>query len=74
MVLSAAQILLFFELLEMETVLPKTENALLEIKTALPKIKTALLEIETALPEIEILSYKVENNYQPNEGLRRVEV
>ena len=69
MVLSAVQILLFSDLLEMETVLPETENSLLEIKTTFLKIKTALLEIETALPEIEILSYKKENNYQPNEEL-----
>ena len=69
MVLSAAQILLFSDLLEMESVLPETENALLEIKTTFLKIKTALLEIETALPEIEILSYTTENNYHPNEEL-----
>ena len=49
--------------------LPEIEALLLEIETALPEIKTALLEIESTLPEIEILSYKVENNYQFNEGL-----
>ena len=42
---------------------------LLEIESALPKIKTAQLEIEIALLEIEILSNKVANNYQPDEGL-----
>ena len=45
---------------------------LLEIETALPEIKTALLKIEIALPEIEILSYGVENSYQPNDGLVEV--
>ena len=28
-----------------------------------------LLEIETDLPEIEILSYELDNKYQPHEGL-----
>ena len=28
-----------------------------------------LLEIETDLPEIEILSYDIDNKYQPHEGL-----
>ena len=45
---------------------------LLEIESALPKIKTAQLEIEIALLEIEILSNKVANNYQPDEGLVEV--
>ena len=48
--------------LEIETAQPK-------IETALPEIETALSEIETALPEIEILSFELENKYQPNEGL-----
>ena len=65
-------ILLFFDLpetdlLEIETALPDIKTALQEIETALPEIKTALLEIETALPESRFC--RVENNYQPNEGL-----
>ena len=63
---------LFSDLPKIETPLPEIVTAQPEIKTALPEIKTALLEVETALPEIDILSYKVENNYQPNKGLVEV--
>ena len=49
--------------------LPQIQTALLQIETILPEIETDLPEIETALPEIENLSFKLENKYQPNEGL-----
>ena len=45
------------------------ETALLQIENALPQMETALPQIETALPQIEILSFELENKYQPNEGL-----
>ena len=49
--------------------LPQIEAALPQIETALPQMDTALPQIKTVLPQIEILSSKVENKYQPNEGL-----
>ena len=53
-----------------KNVLFEIKTALLEIETALAEFKTTLPEIKAALPEIEILFNKVENNYQPNEGLK----
>ena len=44
------------------------KNALPEIETDLPEIETVLPEIETNLPETEILSFELENKYQPKEG------
>ena len=44
-----APILLFSDLLEIETALP-------EIETVLPEIETVLPQMETTLPEIEIVS------------------
>ena len=77
-----APLLLFSDLLEIETALPETETDLPEIQTDVPEIETTLPEIETALPEIEtewpeidnalleikILSHELNNKYQPHKG------
>ena len=60
--------LIISDLLEIETALPEIATALPEIETDLPEVETDLPEIETDLPEVEILSYELENKYQPHEG------
>ena len=56
----SAQLLLVFNLPQIETALLQIETALLQIETALPQIETALLQIETALPQIETALLQIE--------------